>query len=275
MRKHITAEELYGTTACEDIYSTGITPPRSGIYAPVPNVLSQDVYGASVSPISRNIYGTTSRQTDIYGIVPQEMNDGIRKSNTILPPIVVQTSVLPPPIPLEATLSSVFINLSSTKLDNTDSGNLSSRSNTILNSSQALSNSAFLPASQMDTSKQVARSTTSTITIPQPSKFTQISSNTQTPPAIRVNKISSRNNASGSTISDTASAMKTHIVESDSSPIPYRATSPTDLQKSHMTACPKLIAEPVPHQPSIPVASMKKKSVPTVRSWLAPVSYRN
>ncbi|XP_028401484.1 phosphatidylinositol phosphatase PTPRQ-like [Dendronephthya gigantea] len=264
VRKHITAEELYGTTACEDIYSKGITPTPPGIYAPIPNVLSHDIYGTSVATSS---FSSAPRQTDIYGIAPAGMIAGIQKSNTILPPIVAQPSVLPPPIPLEATLSSVFIDLSSTKLDSPDSGNLSSRSNTILNSSRALSNATFLSASQMGTSNQVARGTTSTTTIPQPSQFSQVFSHAPTPPAIRVDKMASSTNASASAISDAVTATKTDVVESNSSPIAHRTASLNDRQRSHITAaCPKLIAQPVPHQPSIPVPSMKKKSVSTVRS---------
>lgn len=273
VQRDITAEELYGTVA--GTTPTGATLTRNEIFAPVTNVgVSQDIYGTSVAVSGQNtcIYGTASPGIDIYGSAKQSGNESghvtrsdindIRKSNTILPPIVPRPSMLPPIIPLETTLSSAFINTSSTKLNHLDSSsivNRSFRSNTALNHSTIPSNPTS-PMLHMGTGNQSSRSTTQTFMIPQPSNIIPNIANTNTAPVIKVD-----NAFSGSVGEDF-----TNTVSDDFARGAHNHSDILrnfhDSQTSDVPS-PKRIPEPIPHQPSVPIPSTKRKStVPTVHS---------
>ena len=270
VQKDITAEELYGTVA--GAIPTGTTLTRNEIFAPVTNVgVSQDIYGTSVALSGQNtcIYGSISPGIDIYGTAKQSGNESahatgsdinsIRKSKTILPSIVPRPSMLPPVIPLETTLSSVFINMSSTKLNDPDTSS-------IINHSPIPSNPAS-PMLHMDTGNQSNRSTTQTFMIPQPSNVTPNIANPNTAPLIKVDNAFSesvredftntvREDFACGTDSFGASGYFNH------SDIPRNFY---DLQTSRVPS--QRIPEPVPHQPSIPIPSKERKStVPTVDS---------
>ena len=129
-QQEVTGEELYGT---QDIYASGTT------------LLNQDIYGTFPPLPNQNIYGIEPSGTDIYGaayINENTLSPGgdihARKSKNIIPPIISGPSTLSPIIPLETTLSSTFIKLSSTKLNDPNSNTnakASSRPNTSKNSS--------------------------------------------------------------------------------------------------------------------------------------------
>lgn len=286
MQNHITSEELYGT-AGENIYSTGKTIPHPKIYAPVTNVVGQDIYGTSVTATMQDIYSTAPPGMDIYGTAQQIINgnalqsgdiNGIRKSNTILP-IIPRPSVLPPVVPLEATLSSVFIRLSSTRLNDPDF-NLypKSRSNTTQNLSSIASNATSSPIPHMGTGIQSTRSANSTAVIPQPSKFTPIMSTLA--PVIKVDTASSRVSTQPSINSNPISNLhKPNGIESFGTPSTRHhstmqrnfidlTSSHNPQETRHIAASSKLIPE-ISHQPSIPIPSISKKRksiVPTVDS---------
>ena len=259
MQKDIKVEDLYGTGA--GVIPSGNMLTRQEIFAPVTNVaVSQDIYGTSVDASAGNtcIYGTTSAGIDIYGTAKQSGNknvhltgsdiNGIRKSNTILPSVVPRPSMVSPVI--GTTLSSAFVDLPSTKLNNPDSNSIvgpSFRSNTALNHSSIPSNSTS-PALPIDTGFQSNPSTNTSFMIPQPSIVTSHVANTNTAPTIKVDNAfsGSAGESSNKTVSRDFAWNQTDEAGSFSAPS-------HNHQETPCMPSPKRIPTPVPHQPSIPI----------------------
>lgn len=95
----------------------------------------------------------------------------IRKSNSILPPIVPTQSALPPIIPLEITISSVFLKMSSNSLNESKP---SSRPNTPRNPSPVPVDFREKPVSTKGNLGISVRTPKPAFVIPQPSKFTPV-----------------------------------------------------------------------------------------------------
>lgn len=176
--KKVTGEEVYGT---QDIYASGTT------------LLSQDIYGILPPLPNQNIYSIAPSGIDTYdtaAISENTLSPGgdihIRKSKNIIPPIISGPSVLSPIIPLETTLSSTFIKLSSTKLNDPDSNanaKASSRPNIPKNPSPIHSSAK----GKRDKNRR-SGSPKSAFVIPQSSKLTSAIKQPKIKPVLKANK---------------------------------------------------------------------------------------
>ena len=210
-----------------DIYSSGtkILLPEE-IYSTVTNVVTPDIYGTSSTPLEEDIYGNAPPKVEIYGTEeprgPGGDIDAVQKSNTIIPPIVqTPSSMLLPVIPIEATLSSVFIKLSSTTLNDP--------ANTRKNPSPTPSSPRSSPVPPKSKSpKGKGKKNNKSPKLFQSSKFIPTMRKQKIQPVVQMNTAASKSNTTGSDVTSGPTLPFTSVEHGVNDPIPQLSSIDND-----------------------------------------------